>query len=77
MQNNYRKLYLQFDELAKKVEDFRDQFGEENSPIEEALGNLDEDHFNSLMELIEVHPSIIKSWEDLGEAIEYVSNQNC
>lgn len=76
LRDNFRNLYTEFDEFARSVEQFRKDFGGENSLVEGMLGKLDEDHFAALMDLIALHPSVIKDWETLGNAIHYISEQD-
>lgn len=72
----FKDLYLQFDDFSDAVKRFRQEFGKQNSIVESALGKLDPDQLRTLMDLFEVQPTAIKSWEDLGKAINYVSKQN-
>ena len=72
----FKDLYLQFDDFSDAVKRFRQEFGKQNSIVESALGKLDPDQLRTLMDLFEVQPTAIKSWEDLGNAINYVSKQD-
>lgn len=72
----FKDLYLQFDDFSDAVKKFRQEFGKQNSIVESALGKLDPDQLRTLMDLFEVQPTAIKSWEDLGKAINYVSKQD-
>ena len=76
LRENFRSLYTQFNEFTQVVENFRDQFYGNNSLVEGMLGNLDEEHFGALMNLITLHPSVVKDWESLGNAIHYISEQD-
>ena len=72
----YSELYKKFDEVANYIDNIRDKFGGSNSFIETLLGQLDEQHFTALMDLVALHPSVIHDWESLGKAIHYISEQD-
>ena len=76
LRENFRSLYTQFDEYVKIIDNFKEQFGSGNSLVEAMLGRLDEEHLSILIDLITLHPSIIKDWENLGNAIHYISEQD-
>ena len=78
LRDNFRALYTQFDEYAQAIQKIRERFSDENGNplVEEMLGELDEDQLSALMDLITLHPSVVKDWESLGNAIHYISEQD-
>ena len=76
LRDNFRNLYNRFDEAANLIEDVRERFGEENLSIETMIGDLDPQHFAALTDMLQLHPSLLTSWEKLGEFINYIAQQD-
>ena len=73
LSDRYRSLYNQYSEATDFIEKTREQLGGENSVVEQAIGELDPQHFNALMDQIEVHPSILNSWDTLLTTIQNIA----
>ena len=77
IQLNHKKLYNQYNELvdfSKQVEQLFDK--QIAGYATDLASKLDSQHFDKLMEQIDIHPSILTNWRTLLEVIKTISGQD-
>lgn len=74
IRENYRNLYVQYDQARKYIEELRNKFRSSDKEIENLISKLDQSSLNYLKNKFDLDN--ISNWKQLKSIIEYLTNKN-
>ena len=72
LRENYRNLFVQYDEARRYIEQIREQFGSADSEVEQLISTLDDVSRNYLQDNFDLKD--LSGWEELERIIKYLAD---